>query len=116
MHRFNHCLLSIARKADRSEAERLAKRIAWTSTVDREGPAHCGMVGTLPPKVDYDAEEGIRLFVRVGLEFGMDQDNECRGHGGKEASLSSNLAGTRPCDTQDSQISRWCSDLRHTSS
>ena len=49
-YRFNHCLPSIARNAEKSETARLAKRIAWTWIVVRGGPVHCGTTGT-PLKV-----------------------------------------------------------------
>ena len=35
-----------ARKAEKSEAARLANRIAWTWTIARGGPVHCGREGT----------------------------------------------------------------------
>ena len=50
-YRFSHCLPNIARNAEKSEAARLAKRIAWTWTVVRGGPVHCGTAGTSPKVV-----------------------------------------------------------------
>ena len=42
-------------------------------------------------RVDYDTENSVRLFVRVGLELGVDHDDERRSHSRKQTSLSSNL-------------------------
>ena len=37
--------------------------------------------------VDEDAEEGGSLVTRVGLELGLDVEDECRGNGGEQTSL-----------------------------
>jgi hypothetical protein len=50
-YRFNHCLPSMARNAENSDAARLEKRMLWTCTIVRGGPVHCGTVGTDPPNV-----------------------------------------------------------------
>jgi len=42
--------------------------------------------------VDKDAKEGGSLVVRVGLEVGVDFDNECRGDGREQTGLSPVLA------------------------
>jgi len=121
MHRFNHCLPSIAKKADRSEAQRLAEdSLDLDGRVRRTSPLWDGgnvaTEGGVVRLVDYDTEEGIRLLVRAGLELGMDHYDECGGHSGKQTSLPSNLAHAFPCDVRDSRISRRCSDRRHISS
>jgi len=48
-YRFNHCLLTIAREAEKREATRLAYRIAWTWNIARG--VHCGSGGTSLPNI-----------------------------------------------------------------
>jgi len=66
--------------------------------------------------VDDDTEESVRFFVRVGLELGVDDGDECGGDSGKQTGLLSKLAHVFPCDVRDSRISTWCSDRRRISS
>ena len=45
--------------------------------------------------MDEDAEERGGLFVWVFLQLGLDLDDECRGHGGEQTSLSLELGCVR---------------------
>jgi hypothetical protein len=68
---------------------RLAKRMAWTGTVERGGPVRCGGVGTLFPKVVLyhlvykNAKKGGGLVVGIRLEFGVDMNDKCGGECGE---------------------------------
>ena len=50
-YRLNHCFPSIASKAARRDAARLAYNKHWTWMIACGGPVHCGKVGASPPKV-----------------------------------------------------------------
>ena len=58
------------------------------------GPGPLGKDGSVPSEggvvdlVDEDAEEGGSLIARVGLELGLDIENECGSDGGEQTSLS----------------------------
>ena len=85
----------MARKAERREAARLVKRMAWTWTIAMGGPDHCGRVWNIGPEggvvnfVNEDAEEGGSLVTRVKLELGVDLYNERGGDGGKQTRSTS---------------------------
>ena len=75
---------SVARKAEKIEIARLAKRMAWTWTiVRRTSPlreskdviSESSVVGL----VDKDAMESGGLVVGIGLELGVELDDECGG-------------------------------------
>ena len=52
--------------------------------------------------VDEDAEESGGLFIRVGLELGIDLDDEGGSHDGEQTGLSSELARVRlPSNAKD---------------
>ena len=64
--------------------------------VGRAGPLWEGRSvvseGSVVDLVDEDAEESDGLVTRVGLELGLDVEDECRGDCGKETSLLHSLA------------------------
>ena len=85
----------MARKAERREAARLGKRMAWTWTIAMGNSDHCGMVWNISPEgsivnfVNEDAEEGGSLVTRIRPELGVDLYSERGGDGGKQTGLTS---------------------------
>ena len=55
--------------------------------------------------VDKNTEETSGLFVWIGLELGVDLDNECRSHGGEETGLPFKLERADLGNAEDPQIS-----------
>ena len=108
-YRFNHCLSSIARKAEEREATRLARR-AWD--LDERVRRSCPLwdrrnaateSGTVH-RVNKDAKESSRLVVRVLLELGMDLDDERGGYGGEETNLQLDSVHVYPSIVHDTNI------------
>lgn len=50
-YRFKYRLAVIVYAVQKSEVARLKYRRAWVATIANGGPVHCGISGTLPPKV-----------------------------------------------------------------
>ena len=71
--------------------------------------------GSVVDFVDEDAEKGSSLIVRVGLEVGVDFDNECRGDGREQTSLLPVLVYVHQNFIGNLRRSGSCSNLHHTS-
>ena len=65
--------------------------------------------------VDEDTEEGSGVCVRIGLEFGVDLDDEGRGYGRKQTSLLHESARVCLNDALNIRILRCCPGHRHAS-